>query len=526
MKNKSRKNKIKLKTMEKSGPYCLKFFLLLFFIFSSVSINLKVVISNKRFIRKYKRNSNHEFNFNNNTKKNKKIYDENFRKYEKYEKDFNKNTTCDNLDPINVFNLRLKNGPIEICKNEKTNHICYINHEGYYNDIFVNKNGVLCMMENIVLDPSKLSKSHFVYLGPVDSKNKGFPILTKGFFNTKCNPNPIKFDYSKKMYNFYFDSWDYDYNIETEKEPLEELAPGKTVFFISRTQDSPNLFHGNCEMINIISMLYLFNLAPEEVQIVILSGIEIPEDPFYEMYKNMFSEGYDPINVNNLKKKYKISKAINVPTNWDSPPFVYIPFPKCDSATRTYQLYNDFVDKYMNLTKFNDTFISNESYYYPESIIKSHENGIKFTKIITIQWRKVWPEGRRGQFRILANAKNLADKLVQVLPKNFLVRLINTAALPYKDQIALMRNTDYFIGIHGAGLALSIFLPKESIMHEIYREKVNDLLNLMSSLSGHLTYSDLIKSKRFMKEGSENIEFDENEFAQKVLEHMKENNFF
>ena len=143
-----------------------------------------------------------------------------------------------------------------------------------------------------------------------------------------------------------------------------------------------------------------------------------------------------------------------------------------------------------------------------------------------MQWRKVWPEGRRGQFRILANAKNLADKLVQVLPKNFLVRLINTAALPYKDQIALMRNTDYFIGIHGAGLALSIFLPKESIMHEIYREKVNDLLNLMSSLSGHLTYSDLIKSKRFMKEGSENIEFDENEFAQKVLEHMKENNFF
>ena len=57
------------------------------------------------------------------------------------------------------------------------------------------------------------------------------------------------------MYNFYFDSWDYDYNIENETEQLEELAPGKTVFFISRTQDSPNLFHGNCEMINIISIM-------------------------------------------------------------------------------------------------------------------------------------------------------------------------------------------------------------------------------------------------------------------------------
>ena len=527
MKKSSRNNNIKLKIIKKLGPSnWFKIFLLLFFIFSSIAINLKVVISNKRFLRKYKRNSNHELNFNINKKKFKKIYDDNFRRYEKYEKDFNKNTTCDQLDPINIFNLRLKNGPIEICKNEKTNHICYINHEGYYNDIFVNKNGVLCTMENIVLDPSKLSQSNYIYLGPVDSKNKGFPILSKGFFNTKCNPNPINFDYDKRMYNFYFNSWDYDYNIENEKEQLEELAPGKTVFFVSRTQDSPNLFHGNSEIINVICMLYLFNLAPEEVQIVILSGIDIPEDPFYEIYKNMFSEGYDPINVNILKKKYKISKAINVPTNWDSPPFVYVNFPKCDSTTRTYQLYNDFVDKYMNLTTFKDTFISNESFYYPDNIIKNHENGINFTKKVTMQWRKVWPEGRRGQFRILANAKELADKLAQVLPKNFLVRLINTAALPYKDQISLMRNTDYFIGIHGAGLALSIFLPKKSITHEIYREKVNDLLNLMSSLSGHLTYSDLIKSKGFMKEGNENIEFDENEFAESVLAHMKENNFF
>ena len=466
-------------------------------------------------------------NFNFGSPKNQIKYNKDFRRYEKYEKEFNGNSTCDQLDPINIFNLRLKNGPIEICNNNKTNHICYINHEGYYNDIFVNKNGVLCTMENIVLDPSKISQSNFIYRGPVDKEHKGFPVLFKGFFNTKCNNNPINFDYNKKMYNFYFNSWDYDYNIENEKEQLEELAPGKTVFFISRTEDSPNLFHGNSEIINIICMLYLFNLAPEEVQIVILQGLEIPEDPFYDMFKNMFSGGYDPINVKYLKKKYKISKAINVPSNWDSPPFVFIPFPKCDSTTRTYQLYNDFVDKYMNLTPFKDSFISDDiSYYYPDIVLKNHEKGIKFTKIVTFQWRKIWPEGRRGQFRILSNAKKLADKLAQVLPNNILVRLINTAALPYKDQISLVRNTDYFIAIHGAGLALTIFLPKNSIVHEIYRKKSNDLLNLMSSLSGHVTYSDLIKAKRHRKKGNENIKFDENEFAESVLSHMKENNFF
>ena len=247
---------------------------------------------------------------------------------------------------------------------------------------------------------------------------------------------------------------------------MEELAPGKTVFLLGRNQDSANLFHGNSEIINIICMLYLFNLAPEEVKILIFEGIEIPEDPFYDIYQNLFSS--KPIYVKNLKKKYKITKAINVPMNWDSPVFINVNKPKCNSTMRTYQLYNDFVDKYMNLTPFKDIFISdNISYYYPEVTLKNHEKGIKFIKNITVQWRKVWPSTRKGQVRLLGNAIELTNKLAQVLPNNFLIRLINTAALPRKDQISLMRSTDYLLGIHGAGLSLSIFLPKNAILHEI-----------------------------------------------------------
>ena len=67
----------------------------------------------------------------------------------------NNNKNCDNLDPIKLFNLRLENGPITICQYEKSKHICYQNDNGYYNNIFFEKNGVICKMENIVLDPSK-----------------------------------------------------------------------------------------------------------------------------------------------------------------------------------------------------------------------------------------------------------------------------------------------------------------------------------------------------------------------------------
>ena len=163
--------------------------------------------------------------------------------------------------------------------------------------------------------------------------------------------------------------------------------------------------------------------------------------------------------------------------------------------------------------------------YNPYKIVKNHLNGVNFTKIVTIQWRRVWPKNRKRQQRILGNAKELADKLSQVLPQNFLVRLIDTATLPYKDQISVMRSSDYFIGIHGAGLSLSVFLPKNSILQEIHGDKVNTLLTLMSALSGHVTYSDLIKNQNRLYKGNRNVFFDVEDFAKSVLKHMKDNGF-
>ena len=78
------------------------------------------------------------------------------------------------------------------------------------------------------------------------------------------------------IYNNYFNGWDYNSeSYENEKNTLEELAPGKTVFFISRNQDSPNLYHGGSEFVNALSIMYLLNLDPEKIQIVFLESILI-----------------------------------------------------------------------------------------------------------------------------------------------------------------------------------------------------------------------------------------------------------
>jgi hypothetical protein len=432
---------------------------------------------------------------------------------------------CSDIDPINLFKKRLDNGPIEICKSKTTKHICYGNFNNTFNDIYAHKNGVICLMENIIINPLKSEQSGLYYKGPVDHIYLGFPILHQGFFNTKCKYNNILQNYNE-IYNTYFNSWNYKYK-ENKKEKIEELAPGKTILFISRNQDSPNLYHGNSEIINVISMMDLFNLESKDIQIVFLESIVIPQDPFYDIYKYVISKGTEPLYIRNLKKKYKISKAIHVPINWDSPAYLNLDFPKCDKPTKTYQLYNDLVNKYLNLTKFKDSFIFNKNiFYYPKSIINELKHHQNFIKTVTIQWRQVWPKGRTGQFRILGNGKKLADKLASKLPKNILIRLIDTAKLPMNEQISIIRSTDYLVGIHGAGLSLSIFLPSKSILHEILHENNLKVLTMMSALSGHVTFSDIIMADVKNINDNEYVFFDANDFAEKVLNHLNEIHFF
>jgi hypothetical protein len=381
-------------------------------------------------------------------------------------------------------------------------------------------------MENITLDPSKWRDNGYIYKGPVDSATRGCPLLKKGFFNMKCNKFANEIEGYDDIYKNYFQGWNYEYN---NTEDQEELAPGKIIFFISRNQDSPNLYHGGSEFINAISMMYLLDLDPEDIQVVFLESIalNINDDPFYDLYKNLVSRGGLPIYIKDLKKKYHISSAIQIPINWDSPCFILSGVPSCKYPTKTYYYYNYLIDKYMNISDYVDSFQSdNEIFYYPKSILESHEANVTFTKIVTFQWRRVWPRGRKHQQRILGNGPELADKLASLLPKNILLRLIDTASLPIAQQIAIARKSDYFVGIHGAGLCLSIYAPNKCVLHEVLpKYNMNGLL-LMASLSGHKTYSDIIESQTKQIDENEYIFFNTDEFADKVIQAMKESNLF
>ena len=422
---------------------------------------------------------------------------------------------CKKYDPFKVTRDRLLETPIKVCQSPKSNHICYKNDISF----FVAKEGLICKMQNIVIDPSKWRSDGYDYsLGPSNNKTRGCPLLSKGFFNMECNnfTNITKFN---KNYDIYFNSWNYNY-IYNKKIP--ELAEGKTVFFVSRNQDSPNLYFGISGILNAIAMIYYFNLNPENIQIVFLESMKLDNDPLYDLYKYLISRGGEPIHISNLKTKYMVSSAIHVPINWDSPTFMLGSIRGCKYQSKAFHYLNAFIDKYINFKKFVEPIkYDNETFYYPKSVVDP--NSPIYKKFLTFQWRKAWPKGRKGQGRLLGNGPEIIEKLSNILPKHILIRLVDTASLKIIDQISLMRKTDYFIGVHGAGLMLSIFMPTTSILHEIYNKKRTDNLYYMSTLSGHKTFVDRFFSKGKFIDGSEYVFFDPNLISKKVLKYINQN---
>ena len=272
-------------------------------------------------------------------------------------------------------------------------------------------------------------------------------------------------------------------------------------------------------------MIYHFNFNPEDIKVVFLESMLMENDPNYVFYEKIISKGNKPIHIKDLKKKYHISRAIHVPLNWDSPCFLFFEdVPKCKYQSKAYYFLNQYVDNYIYLPIFKDSRkYDKEIYYYPKEI-KNPSSPI-FTKYLTFQWRRPWPKGRKGQGRLIGNGPEIVEKLYQKLPKNILIRLVDTGRLSMIEQISVIKKTDYYLGAHGAGLFLSAFLPLKSILHEISTPKKTKNLLLVSSLSGHKTYCDKLNAETKIIDGSEYIYFNSDEVSNIVLKNIIENNF-
>jgi protein O-GlcNAc transferase len=95
----------------------------------------------------------------------------------------------------------------------------------------------------------------------------------------------------------------------------------------------------------------------------------------------------------------------------------------------------------------------------------------------------------RKSSRVLLNAKELFNKVQTRFP-NVHMQAIDLAALPFAEQLKIMQGTDILVGVHGAGLTHSIFLPAESSVVEILPYGLDyRVFRNLAKLRGHLYFS-------------------------------------
>ncbi|XP_066593339.1 EGF domain-specific O-linked N-acetylglucosamine transferase isoform X2 [Prorops nasuta] len=74
---------------------------------------------------------------------------------------------------------------------------------------------------------------------------------------------------------------------------------------------------------------------------------------------------------------------------------------------------------------------------------------------------------RDTQYRRILNEDELVNALSQD-PEYQVRKVVYNKKIPFKKQLKITRNTDIFIGIHGAGLTHLMFLPDWAVVFEIY----------------------------------------------------------
>lgn len=73
---------------------------------------------------------------------------------------------------------------------------------------------------------------------------------------------------------------------------------------------------------------------------------------------------------------------------------------------------------------------------------------------------------RKTRFRQILNSDELIDELNK--NQSYAVKSVRfERTTPFTEQLEIIRNTDIFIGIHGAGLTHLLFLPKWATIFEM-----------------------------------------------------------
>ncbi|XP_052780696.1 uncharacterized protein LOC128217538 [Mya arenaria] len=262
--------------------------------------------------------------------------------------------------------------------------------------------------------------------------------LEKGYFKLRCQEGkPYHFKQTSHL-NDWFNALEF-YNQSTKMISTQQRFD-KTAITIKRFEYA-NLYHTMTDFYNAFLVAKVLRLVPDHVIILIVDGH--PAGALDDTWSRLFG---------GIIRAGEITDAVTFPRMvWSTIGY--------DSMLNSHHLH-----QVPFLEEFRSFFLSRHSVHFNDALDCDN-----LTVVLLL--RKDYlahPRNPSGSVsRKIANNEELVQKLKELLPRhNVLSSQIDLLSM--KDQLRLISRTDILIGMHGAGLTHTLFLPKHAGLVELY----------------------------------------------------------
>jgi protein O-GlcNAc transferase len=287
--------------------------------------------------------------------------------------------------------------------------------------------------------------------------------------------NAPKFPRFDKLQGYWYDTGPprvLDGWVQMDPEGQSSLKNTENYTILVKREGATNHWHSLMEIYSMTLAMDVLQITPQptdstpfyiaehdmpNTQVVILD--DHPDGPYFDMW-SLFTKK-QVLRIKDLTSSTRVENII---------------VPLAGAANTLWQ--GDWKINSCEKSKTLDTFVNRALTLYGFNDSKPRQSDrITLTFIDRVSGRK------------LANHIEYLERLQKDFPL-VNVRSIDFAAIPYKDQLKAIQETDILAGVHGAGLTHGIFLPPGSAMVEILPPGLNHKgFRNIASLRGHDYFS-------------------------------------
>ena len=305
------------------------------------------------------------------------------------------------------------------------------------NSKFIGYNNLFARLRNVTLDPSKgEGRKGGENISDVfnQAEDAEYFILQKGYFKLNCKD---KLQYSFKLKDHLFNWFNV---IDTDTQNDAKIVKKRWTIAVMRYEYA-NLYHTMTDYYNAFLMTTKFNLNPEDTDILFIDGHPVGAlDSTWEMlFGNVTRAG-----------------RVNEPVLYENMIWNMLGY---------YSPLNEHKTPAIPLVEqFRQFFLSRHGI--------NREKMLSCDKLtVLFLWRRDYlahPRNPSGKVsRKVKNEDELISGVNDLLPGHD-VRGIQIDKFTMKMQLQLISETDILIGMHGAGLAHTLFLPPHAGLIELY----------------------------------------------------------